>query len=241
MTILFTMKYWWDGKEDSTRLRNVNFCWERLKELTNFLSENNINCKTKLYDFSPNKMIEDSIHIPYSLGDYKKAEKTNLIIKQNDGLDYIVMFDSDAFFLNSDYQKILKIFSNLSKDEIYVFDLAKLNEKDTEKIVRNKIYDQQVKDFNFSYAWSGDKNRGPIKNRISGLGGVYICDMNILNRVGRFNEKYVGWGGEDGEIMDRIIKHGYRKNITPVRDFSPFHLSHFRDRQNKKYTQKFTK
>ena len=39
-SISLNMKFWDDGQANSTRIRNVLFCWEKLKELTLFLKEN---------------------------------------------------------------------------------------------------------------------------------------------------------------------------------------------------------
>ena len=239
MKILLTMKYWWDGKENSTRLRNVVFCWDKLKKLNDFLNKHDLDTTVKLYDFSPKKMIEDSIHIPYPLGEYKKAEKTNKIIKENNDFDYIMMFDSDAFFLDLDLVNIVNIIKNLKPYEVYVFDLAKLNEMDTNKITEKNIDEKNIFNMDFSYAWVGSKTKKPLQGRLSGLGGVYLCDLNIIKEVGGFNEKYVGWGGEDGEIMEKIMQNKKSYKVTHVRDFAPFHLSHFRDLNNKNYSERF--
>ena len=59
--ILLVMKFWDDGQPDSTRIRNVNYTWVKLKELSKFLKENGILCEPKLYDFSPEKIIEESM------------------------------------------------------------------------------------------------------------------------------------------------------------------------------------
>ena len=79
MKILLTVKFWDDGQENSTRIRNIQYTWPRLKHLTSFLRAHSIDCDCKLYDFSPTKLLEEAIHIPYELGEYKKAEKTNRI------------------------------------------------------------------------------------------------------------------------------------------------------------------
>ena len=50
-SLSINMKFWDDGQPDSTRIRNVNFSWLKLKEFTSYLIEKGINAKCNLYDF----------------------------------------------------------------------------------------------------------------------------------------------------------------------------------------------
>lgn len=232
------MKFWWDGRENSTRSRNVYFTWNQLKILTDFLNKNNCNCAAKIYDFSPEKIIEESTHVPYELGEYKKSEKTNKIIAQNKDFDFIFMFDSDAFFNKEDYDKVLTTLQQLSYGDMVTFDLAKLNEKDVEQIVNNGYVDNA--NTNWSYAYSGEKKHGPLAHgHGGGLGGVYLCDLNLIVNSGGFDESYVGWGGEDGRMVDKIQQSGISYQHIPIRTYCPFHLPHFSDWGNEKYSKRF--
>lgn len=236
--VLLTTKFWTDGIENSTRTRNVKYCYPKMKNLTNFLKKNGTNCELKLYDFSPEKIIEDSVHRPYPLGEYKKAEKTNLIIKENHDFDYMFMFDSDEFFVEEDFSKILEILKNLEKRKILTFDAAKLEQSTIDKIVNNEkinFFEEQ-----FSFAYSGAKENGPLHAGMSGgLGGVFICDLTLLSENNGFDESYVGWGGEDGDMLSRIMYSGKPYEIIPQRNFFPFHLPHFSDWGNEKYHKRF--
>jgi hypothetical protein len=116
------MIFWHDGRDDSTRLSNVNYCWPQMKKLISFLNENEISCDAKLYDFSEEKVIEDSISIPYPLSVYKRAEKMNLVIKDNLNYDFIVMFDCDMFFSSQDYDKVLDVFKSVEYRTLTTFD-----------------------------------------------------------------------------------------------------------------------
>jgi CRISPR/Cas system CMR-associated protein Cmr3 (group 5 of RAMP superfamily) len=62
-SISLNMKFWDDGQPDSTRIRNVSFSWKELKKLTSYLNSNGIVAVSSLYDFSPEQIIPDSIHI----------------------------------------------------------------------------------------------------------------------------------------------------------------------------------
>ena len=199
------MKFWHDGQENSTRIRNVEYCLPKMNELSKFLKSNGVDCESKIYDFSFTKQIPESIHIPYNIGEYKKSEKTNLIINENNDYDYIFMFDCDTFFINEDFVKILNLLKSVNKNEIITFDLAKLSEEDSKKVINNEITNFEPIDW--WYAYAGDKKNGPFGSGHSGgIGGVYICDMNLIKSVGGFNEEYIGWGGEDGDMMGRLYE-----------------------------------
>ena len=60
---ILTMIFWNDGHKDSTRVKNVEFTWPKMKEITQYLKDNGINCDCELYDFSSEKVISDSVHI----------------------------------------------------------------------------------------------------------------------------------------------------------------------------------
>lgn len=231
-SISINMKFWHDGQENSTRVRNVNFTWPKVKELCSYLRDKNINCKENLYDFSPEKILDESVHISYPLSVYKKAEKTNIILRRNLNYDFFMMIDCDAFFNYEDFEKIFELLLNSEKGDIYTFDLAKLDNNAFNYIV-NGQFDKTKS--NWSYAYSGNKSLGPLWSHIGGLGGVYICDTNILNNLGGFDESYEFWGGEDGEMLNRIVISKIPHKIKPIKTFSPFHLPHFTDWENKKY------
>jgi hypothetical protein len=236
--ILLVMKFWDDGQPNSTRIRNVDYTWIKLKQLSKYLNENGIMCESKLYDFSPEKIIEDSIHIPYGLGEYKKSEKTNVILKENNEFNYVFMFDCDAFFLKSDNNKIFNILNNLESNRIVTFDLAKLDDVSSINVINRDEVDLNSDDF--SYAYSGNKENGPLCcGHGGGLGGVYLCDISLIMDNGGFDESYVGWGGEDGDMMGRIMYSNKPYKQISTRDFAPFHLSHFTDWGSEKYNKRF--
>jgi hypothetical protein len=115
--------FWTDGKENSTRERNLEYSWSSIKKLTKYLKENNVECDNFLFDFSPSKLQFDSIHIPFSLGVYLRSKKLNLIINSFDKNEVLFIFDCDTFFIDEDFPKIL-LSCNLSSIEFY--DVASL-------------------------------------------------------------------------------------------------------------------
>jgi len=235
-SISINMKFWDDGHPDATRIRNVNFAYKKLKNMSTFLSENGVIVNTTLYDFSPEQIISESKHISYPLGVYKKAEKTNLILKEQFNYNFFMMMDCDAFFSEIDYEKLLNIINNLEKNDVITFDLAKLDNNVSDYVINDEFI---VSNANWSYAYSGNKENGPLNGYSGGLGGVYICDTELLQSLGGFNEEYVGWGGEDGDMLDRIYTSGIPFKMKPTKDFAPFHLPHFSDWGNINYNKRF--
>jgi len=236
-TISINMKFWHDGYANSTRLRNVKFCWKELKKLAAYLLDNNVTASVNLYDFSETQIIEDATHISYPVGTYKKAEKTNIILKQQAGSSFFMMIDSDAFFDSVDYDFVLDIIKNLKNGDIVTFDLAKLNDNVNDYIIDNIFYKNLA---DWSYAYAGNRDNGPLAGHNGGLGGVYICDTNILLSLGGFDEKYIGWGGEDGDMLSRIWYSDLPHNFKPTRHFAPYHLPHLSDWGNELYSQRFS-
>ncbi len=234
MKILITTIFWSDGHENSTRIRNTEYVYSELKKLNFFLKTKGVDSILKIYDFSPKKYIEDAIHYPFELGIFQKSKKLNFVLNENNDIDYIFFFDSDTFFLEKEYEEIYTVVSNLSNGEIFTFDLAKLDQNSTEKFLSGENLD--LLNCEWSYAYSGEKSKGPLCCGMKGgLGGVFLCDINLLKFTGGFDEKYKFWGGEDGDALEKIISSKMNYKLVPIRKFAPFHLHHFTDWGNNKY------
>lgn len=235
-SLSMNMKFWHDGQNDSTRLRNVEFCWPKLKDLAQLVrTQTNMEVKESLFDFSVDKQIDDAIHIPYPLGTYKVSEKTNLMLNYQKQYSMFLMMDSDAFFDTRDYDKFIETITNMSATDIITFDLAKLDK--VEHCINDNVFNRDLADW--TYAYAGDKDNGPLCGRMGGLGGVYILNPTDALSIGGFNEQYVGWGGEDGDMLDRLLKNRNFSDLKPQRHFAPFHLPHFSDFANPLYANRF--
>lgn len=235
------MPFWTDGTSSCTRTRNMKFLVPQMEKLCSFLQSNGIDCSSQVYDFSPTKIIENSIHIPYPPKVFEKSKKNNKIIKDLDkeNFDFIIFIDSDLFIDSQDYDSFLEVIKNLKTNELALFDAAKLSESDTKKIIENSITD--FKSLKYNYAYSGSKNKGPLKGSTGGLGGLYVTSVKLLLSVGGYDEKFKGWGGEDNDLLNRLLNQKTLsfKQLKPIRSFAPYHLSHFIDRNSNLYSTRF--
>lgn len=226
------MIFWHDGKDNSSRVINVNYTWPQLKLLTSFLKNEGVDVVCNLYDFSPEKVIEESIWVPFPLSEFRKSEKLNIVLKEQSVHNFFGMFDCDCFFDPKDYGRILMQIKEIQKGDIITYDLAKLGGNVSDYIIEGTFH---VDKATWNYAYSGPRSEGPLRSSYGGLGGVFICDTSLILEVGGYDESYKTWGGEDGKLLDKIMNNKNYNKICPTRDFAPFHLEHFTDWGNKKY------
>lgn len=222
VSLTINMLFWTDGIENSTRERNIKYSVKCLKELSDFFNTK-INCNYKIYDYSPVKIIEEAIHIPYPVGVYKRSEKINNVLKNTD-TDLFSVIDSDCFIKKEDYSALLEEIITNGKDSCYTFDVCDFGNSDTDKI----IYE------------NADPNSFTTSSRFPGragmLGAFFITNTENLKKHGGFNEKFKTWGGEDGEIYDKIWYDGSVKKVgLNCNKVKLYHLSHFSDRGNINY------
>ena len=230
--ISFNMVFWHDGKTNSSRIRNVSYTWSELKKLVDYLTSNEIDAICNLYDFSPEKVLEESIWHPFPLAEFRKAEKLNIVLNENQHHEFFCMVDCDCFFDPLDYPKLLEQINKLEKNDIITYDLAKLGGDRSNYIIEGVFHQEKT---TWSYAYSGLMENGPLRGIIGGLGGVFICTTDLMTEVGGYDENFKTWGGEDGDLLNRIMIKKKYNNIYPTRNFAPFHLDHFTDWDNKKY------
>lgn len=214
--------FWTDNLPNSTRERNVSYAINELKNLVLFLSKY-IDCEYKVYDYSPKKFIQESIHIPYGPSVYKRSEKINNILNQTTS-NLFSIIDSDCFICREDYSKLADLLVNSDVDSCITFDVLNLSNADTDKIVYENADPMQ---FEVSSRFPG---------RAGGLGAFFIINTNNLKKHGGFNLKFNCWGGEDGEIYDKVHRDDSIQKIQCTKNvIRLYHLSHVSDRDNINY------
>lgn len=214
----FCMIFWTDGQENSTRERNVKLTWDYLKKMVTYFNQQNIPSTATLYDYSPEKIIEDAVHIPYPLGIYKRAEKLNGIIHQLPDEDYVCLMDCDVFIHRSQWDNLGRLLQSMRYEIGYFFNFAKLESDSNFKNLDN-VSLQYPHAFAFTKGYTG------------GFGGFHLTSVRAIKDVGSYDEKFTTWGGEDGDLMDRYYTKFIRKGISE-KEILPFHLPHFEDRSN---------
>lgn len=237
--ILLFQIFWTDGHVPCTRTQNIKYTKTRNLELVNYLKSEGIDIDYKLYDYSPQRCIEDSFHIPYPKGIYKRAEKINNIVQNNKDYDYMFSIDADAFFHEQDFEKIKHRLDNIPDNVIALYDMAKLTPDTSGRVIEGDVFN--LFDEDYYYIFSGQLKQGkPLEGSTGGLGGCCLFDAELFRGVGGFDEKYVSWGGEDVELLDRIQKtYQDQLQLIMTSDCYAFHLHHFRDLDSEAYIQQW--
>jgi hypothetical protein len=207
---IFTV-FW--ANNNSERLNNVKFTQKKLTLLTNFLKKCKIDCTFTIFDFSVEKKIEDSIHIPYDPTKYDRSKKMNIALDylhKTFNPDIVCQFDSDVFLMNENFFNFLDILKNIQKNQFFIANVLDIQKESMSNVDFDKI--------------TIDTRNLSVKNRlITGLGAVFIIHMSNLISVGGFDERFEVWGGEDDDLADRFLREGLNRYVC---HFNYFHLYH---------------
>jgi carbamoyltransferase len=220
------MLFWTDGLENSTRERNVNFTWNYLKNMTRYLQSRGVECKCTLYDYSPEKLMNEAIHIPYPLGTFKKAEKLKAIIDSLSDEEYVCNVDSDVFVHKSEWDGLFNIITNLDPVTAELFNFREIEPQE--------LY------VNFNTGEASLEKNTPCKylftpGHSGSFGGFFIARIRAIKEAGNFDPRCKVWGAEDDGLLNNWISKNYRYNRTRDLDITPVHLSHIVDRTNPLY------
>lgn len=208
MKITFNILFW-KGFDFENRFRNLNFSWFRLKLFVSYLKQKGVNSECLLFDFSEEHIIPESIHIPYPNGDYKRSEKINKVLvynKETFNPEIICVLDSDIFFEENQYDKLLKIIESLGDKDVLIPNLYDITNTDGVDFVNKSI-----------------KNPKVVSRNLGGLGAFFMLKLDQIFNIGGFDERFIVWGGEDDDISVRLKKNGC--TIKTV-DIVLYHLPH---------------
>jgi hypothetical protein len=208
MNITFNILFW-KGFDFQNRFDNLKFSWYRLNKFCEYAQTKNVEVKPLLFDFSEEKNLEDSIHIPYPNGEYKRSEKINRVLEYNE-INYnpnlICIVDSDVFFEEDQYDKLLDIINNYDKNIVYVPTLSDIMFKSEVDFINKTIHNPKV-----------------TQRVLDGLGAFFIVNFKNIFNIGGFDERFIVWGGEDDDMRSRLINSGSKIERIPIK---LFHLPH---------------
>ena len=221
MSCELVMLFWTDGVPDSTRTRNCKFAWNYLQRLEDHAQSHGVDIKCRLIDHSPEQLVigEQVTHDPYPLGVYKRSEKINKALNSCSA-DFFGVMDSDAFFHPDSGPEIIELLDNLTKSNVYTFDLKDVT--NYHEVVNFNDNTINLSDIEYASRFPGDCNPG--------LGGFFICCTETLKSKEGFNENFETWGGEDGDCFSKMwddpAVHTHKVDIDL------YHIPHFCDREN---------
>jgi hypothetical protein len=217
--------YWCDklDPKESTRYENIIFVEHHLKKLCSYMQQKGLDVTYQIYDFSVNRVIENSIHIPFPLNHFKKSQKWNITIF-NTNTDFFIGMDADMIIHEKDYEELYNLLLSVTLEKFYNFNCKALQIDDRNKIDYNGFTTDNFDEIGFHYYVT--------EGYVLSMGGFFICPTRLLKDCGGYNENLTHRGGEDGEILDRINTMIQERkilyNVERVRVFNiiPYHLPH---------------
>lgn len=214
----FCMAFWTDGEAYSTRERNVKLTWPYLKDMVEYFNQKGVPASAKLFDYSPEKIIDGAIHIPYPLGTYKRSEKLNNIVNSLPEEDNVSLIDCDIFIHRSQWDALIQHVLQVKYDVGFFYNFAKV------EYMNGTPLDALDPTAPHPTAYS--------KGYCGGFGGLQLSSIKVIKDLGGYDEKFTTWGGEDGDLMDRYLKAKFHRIGVSEDDVLPLHLPHFEDREN---------
>ena len=134
---------------------------------------------------------------------------------QHVGTPFVAIWDADVIVTINQLKECVELLRTGIADFVYPYRRYFL---DTTAIIRELFL--KKKQINLLV-----KNAGKMEELYAPnpLGGGFLCRLDAYIEAGGENEKYYGWGVEDGERFQRFTKLGYRvKRLEGVM----FHLYH---------------
>jgi len=210
MKITFNILYW-NGFDSENRIKNINFTWDKIKQFSKYCNDNELENKCLLFDFSHNKILNESIHIPYINGEYKRSEKINKVLEYNYNNykpELICFLDSDIFFEESQYTILFNLINTLTPNNVFVSSVLDIMDIKSVDYVNKKLINPS------------------FRNRlIPGLGAFFIINFDDIFKIGGFDERFLVWGGEDDDISYRLDKKGFKISLAPIKLYHLPHIS----------------
>ena len=128
---------------------------------------------------------------------------------------YVSVWDADVISSAKQLEEAVILLRSKDADFVYPYESKML---DTSIILRNLYLETGDLDFLHKHSKKMEEMYPPLC-----VGGAFFCDTKSYIDIGMENDKFYGWGVEDGERYMRWKESGYKvKRITGLL----FHLSH---------------
>jgi predicted glycosyltransferase involved in capsule biosynthesis len=151
-------------------------------------------------------------------GKFHKTILNNVAIRSAN-TEYVMTTDADIVFMPNFFDKIIGL---LSEDEFIESRTCYWNPRQIAL-----IHEGTLDPFGRIEDVKKCQNMGRIKKRTT-PGGCQCGHINIWNKIHGYDERYVGWGSEDVDLVARVAKAGYKiRWIGESREeIMLFHQSH---------------
>lgn len=144
-------------------------------------------------------------------GAFRKTRLMNAAVRENPGYDGYVMVDADVLLTESVVQYVRDNYASASLVFPYG-DCMYLNEPDTSRAVMSRPL------------LPGEKDHGISQARQTGLCNVFTRDT--FDRVGGFDEDFVGWGAEDDAFLVKCRRLCGPILRNPDKGAAVYHMFH---------------
>lgn len=223
-SIIFILPIW---GEDKNRIRNFNIVLESWKKFSIFLKKNYINCEIYPISFFKEKIYKNVDNIDLSLLKYHRCFKLNYSVKKildtGKKKQLLGIIDCDCFIQEKDYHLLLEEIRWIDfKNRFILLDMIDVdgsqnhNIKSIEKIQSNKISRGEL-----------NKNKRFFRHIADyPITGSMIVDFDIFCEIGGYDERFTLYGGDDDDIILRLINYGLdvHASLSKV-----IHFNHSRD------------
>ena len=192
LTIVASNRNRFDLNTPSTKLFLRSLENQTLKDFEIVIADGGSDNIQEIKDFAKTFSVKMKV-AEYKLGEKFERAKMNNVGIRNADTPYILTTDVDMFFAPKFVETIV---GNLNPDRF--IESRTLYWK---KIITQRIYDgvlDPVKDIESCKI-------GRIKKRTT-AGGCQCANIDQWSRVRGFDERYVGWGSEDYDLLTRMVK-----------------------------------
>ena len=130
---------------------------------------------------------------------------------------FIYMDDADLVYSNKHFKKILDIIERIDDTlfTYYTIPVYYLSEKQSINLFESEInLENKLLDLKLNLNFTINNSIGPVYNHLKYYlwSGIIASKTKTIKNLGGYNNDYVGWGGEDRDLIFRLIN--YNNKVT---------------------------